>query len=137
MPSKEHFEIPRQRQTRPKGLPWVILQEQPFHLFCRETVNIISINLSEVYHKCCILNGCTSHYLFCDIVSSLIVCSCKQNKTKAAAGEVCMRLKWNIYLNREKQLFTNGAAPEHSTRQPMPSPDVSFITRGKEIKNIN
>lgn len=48
-----------------------------------------------------------------------------------------MRLKWNIYLNKEKQLFTNGAAPEHSTRQPMPSPDVSFITRGKEIKNIN
>ena len=101
MPSKEHFEIPRQRQTRPKGLPWVILQEQPFHLFCRETVNIISINLSEVYHKCCILNGCTSRYLFCDIVSSLIVCSCKQNKTKAAACLVVQFWMTSTFILRQ------------------------------------
>ena len=34
----------------------------------------------------------------------------------------------NIHLSNEKQLFTNGAAPEHSKRQPMPSPDVSLKT---------
>ena len=34
-------------------------------------------------------------------------------------------------LSNEKQLLTNGAAPEHSRRQPIPSPDVSLKTNSK------
>lgn len=38
-----------------------------------------------------------------------------------------------IHLSKEKQLFTNDAAPEHSKRQPTPSPDVSLETNKIEF----